>query len=336
MKLIDIKLAAFIISAFTMMMLSGCGSSGTSSDTQLVQGAIQDQAPYVIDAHHDSTAVVHSHVDPSVDGTHQWTHISGPAVTITNPTSPTATILVPPTATAPIVLQHTHTNTKTGQKTKTQHKVVPVAATSALSVVVSKPESVQEGTKASLHASASGGTAPYIYVWQQTQGTTVTLDVTYPSAPTFIIPLSTTPGSHQNETLTFKVHVLDSTGAEVSAEESIISVSTVILLDAPVPLREVDNSRYGAGHPTSRGPITITNVIAGETYLWEVSEIHGVTPPIVDLSIYPASLSDTTKAYIDFKTPDVSVTTTYDLQITVKNNAKTRYGFIDTQITVKP
>lgn len=334
MKLTNIKLPAFIISALTIMLLSGCGSSGTPSDTQLVEGSIENQAPYVIETHHESTAVVHSHVDPSVDGTHQWTQVSGPSVTIATPTNPTTTIPVVSSATAPIVVQHTHTNTKTGQKTKTQHTVVPVAATSTLSVIVSKPESVLTTKKASLHASASGGTAPYTYVWQQTQGTTVTLDETHPSAPTFIVPRSTASDPHQNETLIFEVRVLDSAGAEVSATESIISVSPLIVIDTGGPLEDVVNSEHGgANHPVGRGPLTITNALAGETYIWKITQKSG-TPPLIDLKMNPAR--DTTFVYIEFLSPDVNVSTTYDLHIAVRNSTNTRVGIINTQITVKP
>ncbi len=334
MKVLNTKIPALIISALTMILLSGCGSSGTPSDTRLVQGTIDNQAPYVIDTHHGSTAVVHSHVDPSVTGTHQWTQISGPAVTITNPTNQTATIPIPSTATTPIVVQHTHTDTQAGQTTNTQHTITPVPATSALSVIVSKAEFVLQGEKASLHASASGGTAPYTYVWQQTQGTTVILDETHPSAPTFIVPRPTASGIDENDPLIFKVRVLDSAGAEVSAEETIVAVAAFLLIDAPIPLREVDNSIQGPGHSVSRGPISITNPLPGETYDWKVSDLTVGAPPLTDLDL--SINADTLTADVDFKSPDVNVETIYGLRISVKDSTGKRLGFVETQITVKP
>jgi hypothetical protein len=332
MKLLDIKKPAYIIATLTALLLSGCGTTGTPSDTQLVENSTIKQAPYVIDAYQGTTAVVHSHVDPAIVGTHQWTQLSGSTVTIATPTSQTTTIPVPTTTITPIVLQHTHTNTQTGVVTNTQHTVAPLPSTQALGITVSNPISVVQGTKASLHVSASGGYPPYTYVWQQTQGTSATLDETHPSAPTFIVPISTAADPHQNETLIFTVRVLDSNGGDVSTAESIISVSPFILIDTPIPLKEVDNSTFQPGHSVGRGPMVITNAFAGETYSWRIQEISGATPALINLEISPRP--DTLSANIRFNSPDVNVTTTYDLKITAKSSH--RLGFIDTQITINP
>jgi len=330
------KLITSLFGVTALILLTACGSTGTSSDTALVEGS--QQAPYVIDAHHDTTAVLHSHVDTSIDSTHQWTQVSGPAVTIANPTSPTATVAVPASATAPIVIQHTHTNTKTGKNTKTQHTVAPVAATSTLSVVVSKPETVLESLIASLHASVSGGTAPYTYVWTQTQGTPVTLNVTHPSAPTFTVPRNPT---HQNETFTFNVRVLDSAGAEVSATETINTVSAFLLIDAPAALNEVnlhiDKLPYDSANPhqVTSGRIPITNTLPGETYTWSIKETTGATPLLLNLTVNGTQYNNGKYGVISFAVGDVKTKTTYILEIFVTSDTR-RIGFSNTSVTIVP
>ncbi len=235
MKTVDSKILILIFSAMAIFALSGCGSSGTSSNDQLVDGTPVVAAPYTITAHHDSTAVVHSHVDPATSGTHSWTQVSGPTISLTTPTGPTVTLVVPTGVTTPIVLSHTHTNAQTGQTTSTHHTVSPIPATIPLSVVVSKPVEVVSGTVASLHASASGGDGQYTYVWTQIGGTHVSLDPTHPSAPTFVAPTVTT-----RETLSFNVEVTDGQGDTASATETItvlpVSGVTPPVCDAGVGL----------------------------------------------------------------------------------------------------
>jgi len=141
MKLTYIKLITLIFSGVALFALSGCGSSGTSSNDTLVGGtpvappvvgAPVVTTPYVIEAHHGSTAVVHSHVTPSESGdehAHEWTQVSGPTVALTTPTEQTTTFVVPHDTTEPIVLKHTVTNVETGHTTETHHTVAPIPAT---------------------------------------------------------------------------------------------------------------------------------------------------------------------------------------------------------------
>ena len=227
MKLKHTKLMTLIFSIVSLFALSGCGSSGMPSDDQLVGGTPVGTplvtAPYEITAHHGSTAVVHSHVIPSPTGaehTHAWTQTSGPTVALTTPTGPTTTFVVPPGATQPIALQHIAKNVNTGQTAKTQHIITPILATNTpnlLSLVVSTHDiSVPSAAKASLQASVSGGDGNYTYAWTQTKGTIVTLDETYPSAPTFTAPSVTT-----KENLIFNVLVTDGQGASAYTTETI-------------------------------------------------------------------------------------------------------------------
>lgn len=234
MKKIHTQIFTLILSLIGVLALSGCGSSGTSSDHDLISGnTAVKSAPYEITAHHESTVVVHSHVTESTDEhVHTWTQVSGPTVGLSTTTAPTTSLVVPHNTTQPVVLQHTVTNVQTGQTTTSTHTVTPVPATPALSVTVSAHTSVVSGHTASLHASASGGDGQYSYIWTQTGGTTVKLDETHPSAPTFKAP-SVSSAEH----LKFEVQVIDGQADTASAVETVTVTppqSSVVPLTATI------------------------------------------------------------------------------------------------------
>jgi len=208
-----------IFTLISLTIFSACGSNGNSSDTQLVEGSVQGNAPYIIYAHGGTTAVVHAQGNHS--GTHSWTQTSGPAVTLTTTTAPTTTFTVPNSTSTPIVLQHT--NAQMGVTTVTHHTIVPVLVpnltptpNTPLVVIVGKAQTVFSGDVASLHASAYGGTPPYTYDWIAPGG--IFLDTTHPTAPTFIVP-SLPVGVTQ--TINVGLQVMDANGNTVSSNEAI-------------------------------------------------------------------------------------------------------------------
>lgn len=290
MKQIHTKILTLILSFLALVALSGCGSSGIPSDDTLVGGgslAPQVAIPYHITAHQGSIAVVHSHVTPPTNGgthTHQWTQISGPAVTLSTSTAATTTLTVPANVTQAIVVQHTVTNTQTGQTTVTPHTINPIPATTNLDVKVSKPATIISGDVASLHASVSGGDGQYTYTWLQTAGTNVTLDTTHPEAPTFNAPTVSS-----SETLIFQVTVKDGSGALVSTSEMITVTpkAQALTVMATVPADVNEGSTFTLNAQASGGT-------APYSYKWEnVGNFNG---KIVDDTQQHATFES---AYID-------------------------------------
>ena len=268
MKSIPNKLTLLLIATLTAFSLLGCGSSGVSSDDNLV-GGDNTTAPivspsYPITAHPDSTVVVHSHVSTPTNGatlTHQWTQVSGPAVTLSTTNTPTTTFVSPTNTTQPVVLQHTVTHSQTTQATVTSHTINHTPTTSNLAVVVSLPITIESAQKASLHASASGGDGNYIYTWIQSSGPSVQLDLTHPSAPTFIAP-----DVSSSETLVFEVTVKDGTGTQVSTSETITVTpkpqGQTLAVVANVPTDVNEGTTFALSAQVSDGT-------APYTYLWE-------------------------------------------------------------------
>lgn len=350
MKLTYMNIKALILSSITLVAMSGCGLTGSSSDSKLVEGSVQGVAQYEIPAHHNTTAVVHSHTDATA--THEWTQTSGPTVVLSTTTAPTTTFVVPTTTppttppttpttttptTTPIVLQHTTTNTQTGVTTVTPHTIIPVPPKPSvpLAVLVGKPKVVFSSI-GSLHASAFGGTAPYTYDWIAPN--LITLDTTHPNAPTFIVP-SLPVGNVQ--TLTIGLQVMDANGDTVTSNEIITITSQGLVINVPQPLREVNNSSHGgAGHQVGRGPAIIMNPLPGETYTWSIKDDHAPAPaggavPITDLKVSIAH-PDGSKVNINFSSPAVTVETTYRFKLDTQNNSGSRVGTVFTEITVKP
>ena len=273
MKSIPNKLTLLLITTLTAFSLLGCGSSGVSSDDNLV-GGDNTTAPvvspsYAITAHHGSTVVVHSHVSTPTSGTHshQWTQISGPAVTLSTTNAPTTTYVAPTNTTQPVVLQHTATHSKTTQKTVTSHTIKHTPTTTNLAVVVSQPATIESGQKASLHASAAGGDGNYIYTWIQSSGPNVQLDLTYPSAPTFIAP-----DVSSSETLVFEVTVKDGTGTQISTSETITVTpkaqgqTLAVVTSVPTDVNEATTFALSA---------QVSGGTAPYTYKWENLGVNG-------------------------------------------------------------
>lgn len=276
MKLIPNKLTLLFITALTVFSFSGCGSSGVSSDDNLVGGdhttAPEVATSYAITAHHGSTVVVHSHVSEPTSGTHshQWTQISGPSVALSTTNAPTTTYVAPANTTQPVVLQHTVTHSQTGQTTNTSHTITHTPATINLAVKVSNPITIESGQKASLHASATGGDGHYTYTWIQSSGSPVSLDVTHPSAPTFIAPVV-----NSLETLVFEVTVTDGTGSAISASETVTvkpkkqvpppTQALTVVANVPTDVNEGTNFHVSAHVNGGTGPYT---------YKWESVGTH--------------------------------------------------------------
>jgi hypothetical protein len=217
---------SLLFSSLLIFGLSGCGNGAAYMEDNTPH---QSVSKYDIDAFVGSIPVVHSHVTLPADGstlTYKWEQKSGTLVTLSPVDGPTTTFTMPNST---IVLKLTVTNTKTGAFTIDLYTINPITPQhSALQVLVSAPATVNSGDPASLHASVAGGTAPYIYNWRQTSGTTVTLDLTHPSAPRFTAPTVTT-----QEVLHFEVTVTDSTGITATAIETITILPSTPHADKP-------------------------------------------------------------------------------------------------------
>ena len=274
MKLIPNKLTLLLIKTLTAFSLLGCGSSGVSSDDNLVGGdntTARVVAPsYPITAHHGSTVVVHSHVSTPTNGatyTHNWTQVSGTAVTLSTTNTPTTTFVSPTNTTQPVVLQHTATNSQTAQATVTSHTINHIPTTTNLAVVVSQPLTIESGQKASLHASAAGGDGNYTYTWIQSSGPNVQLDLTYPSAPTFIAP-----DVSSSETLVFEVTAKDGTGTQISTSETITVTpkaqgqTLAVVTSVPTDVNEATTFALSA---------QVSGGTAPYTYKWENLGVTG-------------------------------------------------------------
>ena len=177
MKYLNVKIAALILSLFTVLALSGCGSSGTSSNNELVGGepvaAPVVATPYEITAHHGSEAVVHAHVEPSPEGheyAHEWTQVSGPTVALTTTTEPTTTFVTPAVAPPPV---------DSGKpQVATPYEIT-----------------AHHGSEAVVHSqvtpSSEGHT--YTHTWTQVSGPTVALTTTTEPTTTFVTPAVAPP-----------------------------------------------------------------------------------------------------------------------------------------------
>ncbi len=261
--------------------------------------------PVSITAFSGSGTTVCSNILPPQAGTtatHQWSQVSGPTVTLQSTGNP-CTSFIAPTTTAgntSIGLQHTHTATSpNGQvsTTVTPHTVNTVPQVTALAVILSAKEILKEGEPTSLHASASGGSAPYTYVWTQTSGPTVTLDKTVPSAPTFLAP-----SVSADEILGFDVTITDSLGSSVKAWKAIIVIDLKLKVDAG------NDIVLHSGHITHlQGSIT-HNTIAPYSYDW--TQTSGNSLAIAD--------ADTLNPSVQFPTGHSG---NYEFQLTVTDGA---------------
>ena len=332
MKLNNTKFTTFLFSLATLFFLSACGTTGTSSNTNIVDGAIQGEAPYVIEAHEGSTAVVHAGGDHT--GTHSWTQISGPTVTLTGTSTPTVTHTVPTGTTTPIVLQHTNTHPTTNVVTVTQHTVYPTripTSTSTLGVVVGKPQVVFSGDIASLHASAFGGTAPYTYDWMAP--TNIALVAPHSNAPIFSAPATKT-----TEIITIGLQVMDDNGHTVSSNEKITITQKALLFKKATEHRTItDNNakanKGGGSHSVSFGPFSITNPLPSEIYTWQVGVVHGTKSDLTDLKV---SLDSTTQiAHVNFKIGTVTKDIFYGIEIKVKSPNRDE-GYFTLLVGVEP
>jgi hypothetical protein len=261
MKLNNTKFITTLFALLALIAFSACGSSGNSSDTQLVGGAIannvQAPTPYVINTHEGSTAIVHSHTDAS--STHNWVQVSGPTVTLSNTSTPTVTFTVPTGAVQPIVLQHTVTGG--GQTTTSIHLINPVPIAIKLAVIISGHKTIVSSVSSSLHASASGGDGSYLYNWTQTGGTPVSLNLTHPSTPTFTAPAVT-----KNEGLNFNVTVTDGQGK--------VTTSTYVVTVIPKPIPNPVAPAYPLPTPPTiyahnLSTVVLTTVRSSGTHHWK-------------------------------------------------------------------
>jgi len=330
MKLINFKTVALTLLASAMFVLSGCGSEGTPSDTQLVAGSAPlVRAPHDITTHVTNPVIVASHTIEPTDGTthtHTWTQVSGDPVTIANGT--TANAHVTPSTTGTVVVQHTVTHPTTGATTTTHHTIVVVAPPASIQAHVSYAVTVPGGYPSSIQVSVDGGTGPYSYDWVQTTGPVIALDTSThgPQNPVLITPIVSV-----DTLIEYTLEVTDSTGLSTtnvisftilagapaatptptttSTPTIIIAAPTVIpplnpsltstlLISLPpfitvhLPKATLDPLVH---HVVDTGYIKITNGVPGETYTWSIQETTGVTPPLdvyeVQVNKYDSALA---------------------------------------------
>ena len=320
-----------IFTLASLLILSACGSTGNSSDTQLVAGSVQGQAPYTIDAYTGTTAVVHAQGDHT-GTTHSWTQTSGPAVTLTTPNAPTTTFTTPGATTTPVTLTHTTTHPTTGITVATPHTInaIPPLPTGPLMAIVGKPSVSYSGQIASLHASATGGTAPYTYDW--IAPSKITLDTTHSTSPTFTVPQVAT-----TEVLTFGLQVMDANGDTVTSNEVITITQRRLILDPQTKTKTINDNQsksVNGPHPASSGFYKITNPISSESYTWTVKEQStNPKPSLINLNV---TAPYNTTADITFLSPDVTTSSTYVVILKAQNSQGTRIGEAVVTVIINP
>ena len=216
----------------------GSGSSLSSAPSPMVITVKYVNRPpvavvAVVAAHDEGSSVAldcSQSSDPDGNAlTYAWTQVSGPAVSLSNPTA------AQPVFTAPMVDRFGATlvfalkvTDEFGADSEIATTSVEVTNVNHAPVVdAGQPQSVPEGTAVSL---TGIGTDPdteeqslLTYSWHQTAGPTVTLSGEHTENLNFTAPLLTAGGDPLAKiTLTFRLVVIDPNGASASAETTVV------------------------------------------------------------------------------------------------------------------
>ena len=170
--------------------------------------------------------------------------------------------------------------------------------------------STTEGATVTLNGTASStyaGETITGYVWTQTAGTTtVTLDTTVPSQPTFTAPAVAAGG----ETYTFSLTVTASDGQSSATPATV----NVVVADSTAP-----TANAGPAQSVTEGDTVTLNgsgstpAVPGATltYAWTQTDATGLT----------VTLSDATAVQPTFTAPNVTASTTLTFQLIVTENS---------------
>jgi hypothetical protein len=157
---------------------------------------------------------------------YQWTQVSGPTVTLDDPTSATPSFTAPDTEVQEnIVFEIVVTNeqgveSQPDSVTITVNPVIPPIADAGPDQTVDSGATVQLDGSGS---SANGGSPIASYQWTQTSGPTVTLD-----DPTSATPSFTAPDTLVEENIVFELVVTNEQGVESQPDSVTITVNPVI------------------------------------------------------------------------------------------------------------
>ncbi|MFM5948834.1 MAG: PKD domain-containing protein, partial [Novosphingobium sp.] len=177
-----------------------------------------------------------------IDGdplTYQWTQVSGPTVTITNPASANASFVAPAangalqTLTFELVANDGFGNSAPDQVTFTvPANTTPIANAGADQSVYGLSAVALDGT-----GSSDGDGDPLTYSWVQTGGPTVALSSSTAARPTFTAPAGT--GTAQN--LTFDLVVSDGIASSVADSVTVtVAANRVPVANAGADLGPID------------------------------------------------------------------------------------------------
>jgi hypothetical protein len=224
---------------FELIVTNSEGVSSTpDSVTITVKPAplpIADAGPdQTVDSGDTVTLDGHRSSDPSGGTlTYKWTQISGPKVSLDDPTSVNPTFTAPETEVQENIIFQLVVTNEQGEKSK------PDSVTITVNPVVLPPppiadagpdQTVDSGSKVRLDgsgSSANGGSPIASYKWTQISGPKVSLD-----DPTSVNPTFTAPETEVQENIIFQLVVTNEQGEKSKPDSVMITVDPV---DSPTP-----------------------------------------------------------------------------------------------------
>jgi hypothetical protein len=284
------RLIAGTLTVFFALLLAACGGGGGGTpNTPPTANAGAGQSVFK-----KATVTLDGSASSDADGdslTYAWSQASGPAVTLTNPSSAKPTFPAPSTTSTlvfSLVVNDGHGNTSPpASVTITVQDQAPTAMAGSNTSVIPETAYTLDGTGSS---DPDGDTITY--AWTQTAGTPVTLDTSVAGKATFRAPVQ--PG-----VLQFSLIVSD---GELSSQPSTVMI-TVTTDPVPVATAGTDQTvpkrsnsvLQGSGTDSDQQPLT---------YLWQ--QVAGT----------PVTIQNATSATANFTAP----ATTGDLKFSLTVN----------------